>query len=119
MNEVHSVENNEQIEQQEQEWEAEQEQEVPEVPETPAAKQHMGVGAVSKALILRAYNEGKNITNEDLALKVQQIFANAGVSVKTSAACIAWYKSKMRVAKQLPKTGGSKGIEIDIDDIEL
>jgi NADPH-dependent 2,4-dienoyl-CoA reductase/sulfur reductase-like enzyme len=79
----------------------------------------MNVGSVSRALILKYDAAGKSITNEDLAKKIIEIFEEHGIEVKTSASCIAWYKSKMRKAGQLSKTGSAKSIEIDIDEVEM
>lgn len=79
----------------------------------------MNVGAVCRALILKAEAEGKSISNEDLATKVVKIFEEHSVTVKTSAACIAWYKSDMRKKGQLVGKGQAKSIVIELDDIEL
>lgn len=79
----------------------------------------MNVGAVCRALILKAETEGKSISNEDLALKVVGIFKQHEVEVKTSAACIAWYKSDMRKKGQLIGKAAAKSITLDLDAIEL
>ena len=79
----------------------------------------MNVGAVCRALILKAEQEGKSIGNEDLATKVVKLFEDQGVTVKTSAACIAWYKSDMRKKGQLIGKAQSKSIVLDLDEVEL
>jgi NADPH-dependent 2,4-dienoyl-CoA reductase/sulfur reductase-like enzyme len=79
----------------------------------------MNVGAVCRALILKAEESGKAISNEDLAAKVVQIFEEHGVEVKTSAACIAWYKSDMRKKGELIGKAQAKSITIDLDTVEL
>jgi predicted nucleic acid-binding Zn ribbon protein len=78
------------------------------------------VGALSRHLIRLADQQGARVSNEEMAAKVVKYFADAGVTVKTSAACIAWYKSDMRKKGQL--AGGATGrkvIEIDLATIEL
>lgn len=79
----------------------------------------MNVGAVCRALILKADQEGKSISNEDLASKVVKIFEEHDVTVKTSAACIAWYKSDMRKKGILVGKAQAKSITIDLDTVEL
>ncbi len=79
----------------------------------------MNVGAVCRALILKADQEGKSISNEDLATKVVNIFKQHEVEVKTSAACIAWYKSDMRKKGILIGKAQAKSITIELDSIEL
>lgn len=79
----------------------------------------MNVGAVCRALILKADQEGKTISNEDLASKVVKIFEEHDVTVKTSAACIAWYKSDMRKKGILVGKAQAKSITIDLDTVEL
>lgn len=77
------------------------------------------VASVSRFLIQKAYDEGKTISNEDLATKVVEIFKGKEVEVKTSASCIAWYKSKMRKEGLIGQSAGAKSIEVDLDSIEL
>ena len=79
----------------------------------------MNVGAVCRALILKAETEGKSIGNEELAAKVVKLFEEHGVEVKTSAACIAWYKSDMRKKGQLIGKAQAKAIVIDLEEVEL
>jgi hypothetical protein len=79
----------------------------------------MNVGAVCRALILKADQEGKSISNEDLATKVVNVFKQHEVEVKTSAACIAWYKSDMRKKGILVGKAQAKSITIDLDTVEL
>ena len=79
----------------------------------------MNVGAVCRALILKASEEGKSISNEDLALKVVQLFKEHEVEVKTSAACIAWYKSDMRKKGVLIGKAQAKSITLDLANIEF
>lgn len=79
----------------------------------------MNVGAVCRALILKAEVEGKSISNEDLATKVVGIFKQHDVEVKTSAACIAWYKSDMRKKGQLVGKSQAKSIALNLDEIDL
>jgi len=79
----------------------------------------MNVGAVCRALILKAEASGKSISNEDLATKVVELFKEHEVEVKTSAACIAWYKSDMRKKGQLIGKAQAKSITIDLDEIEM
>lgn len=83
--------------------------------------QTVGVGKYARALIKHAHEQGKALSNEDLAAKVVAKFAEHGVEVKTSAAAIAWYKNDMRKKGQLPKGGGSsvKSIVVDLESIEL
>jgi len=80
------------------------------------------IGAVAKLVILKAFNENKAISNDELANIVVKIFKDKGVEVKTGAASIAWYKNDMRKRGQLPKgamSGGSKKIAFDINDISF
>lgn len=78
------------------------------------------VGSYSRALIKHAHQNGLNWTNEVIAEKVVAKFAEHEVAVKTSAACIAWYKSDMRKKGVLPKgAGGGKSIMLDLESIEL
>ena len=79
----------------------------------------VNVASVSRALILKAHKEGVTISNEDLAAKVVKIFEEHQVPVKTSASCIAWYKSKMRKEGLIGQSAGAKSIELDLDSIEL
>jgi len=79
----------------------------------------MNVGQVCRTLILKAETEGKTISNEDLALKVVELFKNQEVEVKTSAACIAWYKSDMRKKGEPIGKSQPKSIEFDLDEVEL
>lgn len=79
----------------------------------------MNVGAVCRALILKAEESGVTISNEDLAIKVVKLFQEHEVEVKTSAACIAWYKSDMRKKGQLIGKAQRKAISIDLDELEL
>ena len=79
----------------------------------------VNVAFVSRALIQKAHDENKSISNEDLASKVVAIFKAHDVEVKTSASCIAWYKSKMRKEGLIGQSASSKSIELDLDDIEL
>ena len=55
-----------------------------------------GIGATCRALILKAHAEGRNVTNEAMALKVRELFKAQGLEVKTGAASIAWYKNELR-----------------------
>lgn len=84
-------------------------------------KATVGIGQVCRKLILKAYEQGKNLSNEELAIKVHELFDAQGVEIKTSAACIAWYKNDLRKKNLLPKGAGSsaKSIEVDLDSIEL
>ena len=77
------------------------------------------VASVSRHLILKNEEQGLNLTNEALAAKVVELFAEHEVAVKTSASCIAWYKNKMRKEGQLIGRSVSKSIEFDLDTIEL
>ena len=81
----------------------------------------MGVGAYARALIMKAHEEHKALTNEQLAVKVVEKFAEHGIEVKTSAAAIAWYKNDLRKKGKLPGGAGSsaKSIVIDVESIEL
>lgn len=79
----------------------------------------MNVGNVCRGLILKAESENVTISNEDLAAKVVGIFQQHNVTVKTSAACIAWYKSDMRKKGQLVAKSQRTAIMIDLDSIEL
>jgi len=79
----------------------------------------LNVSIVSRTLIQKAYDNNVTISNEDLAKKVIEIFAQHDVEVKTSAACIAWYKSKMRKAGLIGQSASAKSIEVDLDSIEL
>lgn len=79
----------------------------------------MNVGNVCRALILKAEENNVKITNEDLALKVVEIFKQHDVTVKTSGACIAWYKSDMRKKNILISKSAIKTIELDMDSVEL
>jgi hypothetical protein len=78
----------------------------------------MNVGQVCRALILKFEASGTAMTNEDLATKVVKLFEEQDVTVKTSAACIAWYKSDMRKKGQLVGKAQAKSIELDLDAIE-
>jgi len=81
-----------------------------------------GIGSVAKKLILKAHAEGKQLTNEQLAAKVVEIFAAKNIEVKTGAASIAWYKNDLRKKGQLPKgamSGGAKSIAFDIESVEF
>lgn len=93
-------------------------QKITEVPETQKA---VGIGQVSRQLILLAHKQGKNLSNEELAIKVHELFDAQGVEIRTSAACIAWYKNDMRKKGLLPKGAGAsaKSIALDLDSIEL
>lgn len=78
----------------------------------------MNVGQVCRALILKFEASGTVMTNEDLATKVVKLFEEQDVTVKTSAACIAWYKSDMRKKGQLVGKAQAKSIELDLDAVE-
>jgi len=81
-----------------------------------------GIGSVAKKLILKAHNEGKSMTNEQLAELVVKIFKDKGIEVKTGAASIAWYKNDLRKKNLLPKgamSGGAKSIAFDIESVEF
>ena len=73
-----------------------------------------GIGATCRALILKAYAEGRNVTNEAMALKVRELFKAQGLDVKTGAASIAWYKNDLR-KKGLLKGGSGGGTKIELD----
>jgi len=80
------------------------------------------IGAVAKALILKAHQTGKAISNDDLAQLVVSIFKSKGVEVKTGASSIAWYKNDMRKKGMLPKgamVGGAKKIEFNVDEFDF
>lgn len=80
----------------------------------------VGVGEYCRALILHAVKEGKNLSNEDLASKVVAKFKEHGVEVKTSAACIAWYKNDLRKKGKLEGgTAGKKTAQINLEEISL
>lgn len=79
----------------------------------------LNVGGLARALILKADQEGRAISNEDLANKIVKIFEDNGIEVKTTAACIAWYKSDMRKKGQLIGKAQRKSIELNLEDIEL
>ena len=79
----------------------------------------LNVGQVCRALILKAEEAGKSVTNEDMALKVKALFEEHGVEVKTSASCIAWYKNKLRKEGKLIGKSQAKSIMIDLDEVEL
>ena len=79
----------------------------------------LNVGQVCRALILKAEEAGKSITNEDMALKVKALFEEHGVEVKTSASCIAWYKNKLRDEGHLISKGQRKSITIDVATVEF
>jgi hypothetical protein len=78
------------------------------------------VGVLARKFIKQAEEKGLKLTNEELALKVVEVFKKNDVEVKTSAACIAWYKNDMRKKGQLSGGGTvKKSIQIDLDDIDL
>jgi len=79
----------------------------------------MNVASVSRALIKKAYDEGKAISNDDLALRVVEIFAKQSVTVKTTGSCIAWYKSKMRKAGIIGQSASAKSIVFNVDDVDF
>ena len=79
----------------------------------------MNVSAVCRALILKNEELGGGLTNEALAQRVIQIFADHNVKVGTSASCVAWYKNKMRKEGIVLGKSASKSIEVDLDTIEL
>ena len=78
-----------------------------------------GIGATCRALILKAHAEGRNVTNEAMALKVRELFKAQGLEVKTGAASIAWYKNKMRDEGILISKGQKKSITIDVESVEF
>lgn len=89
-----------------------------ETEEPQVVKQVMSVGGYCRALIKKADLENLHLSNEDMAAKVVAKFKEHGVEVKTSAACIAWYKSDMRKKGLLTsKSSGKKVIEIELDDL--
>lgn len=77
------------------------------------------VGQVCRALILKNEDLEKKFSNEELAQKVVELFAEREVAVKTSSACIAWYKNDMRKKGILISKSHAKAIVIDLDTIEL
>ena len=79
----------------------------------------MNVGQLCRGLILKNEELGTSLTNEALALKAVEIFKNHGVTVSTSASCIAWYKNKMRKEGIVLGKSATKSVEIDMDSIEL
>ena len=79
----------------------------------------MNVGQVCRTLILKAEQTGRAISNEDLAAKVVGLFEEHDITVKTSAACIAWYKSGMRKKGELIGKSQAKSITIELDEIDL
>ena len=79
----------------------------------------VNVATVSRALIQKAYDEGKSISNDDLALLVVKIFESKDVKVKTTASCIAWYKSKMRKEGKIGQSASAKSIAFDVDEFDL
>ncbi len=80
----------------------------------------VGVGEYCRALILHAVKEGKNLNNEELAAKVVAKFKEHNVEVKTSAACIAWYKNDLRKKGLLQGgTQGKKAAQINLEEISL
>jgi pyrimidine operon attenuation protein/uracil phosphoribosyltransferase len=79
----------------------------------------MNVGSVSRALITKCQEQGVTLSNEELAQKVVELFKAQDVEVKTSGACIAWYKSDMRKKGQLLGKAQHKAIEIDMEEVEL
>jgi hypothetical protein len=79
----------------------------------------MNVGQLCRGLILKNEESGAGLTNEALALKAVEIFKNNGVTVATSASCIAWYKNKMRKEGIVLGKSATKSVEIDMDSIEL
>lgn len=92
-----------------------------EEPSVTQVVQTVGVGQYARALIKYASENGKNLSNEQIAAKVVEKFKEHGVDVRTSAAAIAWYKNDMRKKGQLPKGSGqgAKSIVLDIESIEL
>jgi len=74
----------------------------------------VSVGGYARALIQHAFDNKISITNEALAAKVVAKFKEHGIEVKTSAACIAWYKNKMGI-----NSVKAKSISVDLDNIEL
>ena len=77
------------------------------------------VATVARALIQKAYDTNVAISNEDLATKVVEIFKKNEVEVKTTASCIAWYKSKMRKEGKIGQSASSKSIVFNVDEIEF
>lgn len=78
-----------------------------------------GVGDLARKLIKKSYNEHLNWTNEQIAMLVVQTLAKYEITVKTSAAAIAWYKNDMRKKGELPKGHSTKHIEVNLDEIVL
>jgi CO dehydrogenase/acetyl-CoA synthase epsilon subunit len=79
----------------------------------------VNVGQVCRALILKNEEMGSKMTNEELASRVVKIFEEQQVAVKTSAACVAWYKNDMRKKGILVGKSQPKSIELDLDQLEL
>ena len=79
----------------------------------------MNVGQLCRTLILKNEESNAGLTNEALALKAVEIFKNNGVTVATSASCIAWYKNKMRKEGIVLGKSAVKSIEVNIENIEL
>ena len=80
----------------------------------------VSVGVLCRALIKKAHDESKHISNEELAKKVVGLFKEQNVEVKTSAACIAWYKNDMRKKGVLPSgTSAGRFVTINLDDVDL
>jgi len=79
----------------------------------------VNVATVSRALIQKAHDNNVTISNEDLALRVVAEFAKHDVTVKTTASCIAWYKSKMRKEGKIGQSASAKSIAFDIDEVEF
>jgi hypothetical protein len=79
----------------------------------------VNVGQVCRALILKNEEQGSKMSNEELAQRAVKIFADAEIEVKTSAACIAWYKNDMRKKGVLVGKSQPKSIELNLDELEL
>jgi len=79
----------------------------------------VNVATVSRALIQKAYDEGKSISNDDLALLVVKIFESKDVKVATTGSCIAWYKSKMRKEGKIGASASKKSIVFDVNSLDL
>ena len=79
----------------------------------------VNVGQVCRALILKNEEAVQKLSNEELAQKVVGIFKEQEVEVRTSAACIAWYKNDMRKKGVLVGKSQPKSIVLDLENIEL
>ena len=91
-----------------------------EEPSVTQTVQTVGVGQYARALIKHAAENNKTMNNEQLAAAVVKKFEEHGVTVKTSAAAIAWYKNDMRKKGLLGKgSSGAKSIAVDLSSVEL